>query len=306
MKEQIPYQKKVTSYFQSLSSQWHDVYADHTIFAETIQNRHTTVLDWVDSLALPAGARVLEIGCGAGLMATTLAERGFYVQAIDVSAAMVEQARQNAEAHGVADHLQVNVGDIYALAFEDVSFDLVLAVGVLPWIANVELALQEVARVTKPDGYVMLTTANWLGLPGLLDPQLNPLFTPLRRGLRAILERAGLRVGLPDQLPKMIYHRRQFINNALKDTGLVKMRDKTLNFGPLSFFCHNVLPNQLSLRLHRQLQHWADRNMPIVRSLGKTYLVLAYKASRATHEFHPLGPSTASSLPDKVEGTVIH
>jgi ubiquinone/menaquinone biosynthesis C-methylase UbiE len=279
MKNYVPYQEKVNAYFQSLSSQWNDVYTERTVFAETIQTRHAAVLDWIDSLALPSGAQVLEIGCGAGLMAITLAERGLRVQAIDTSMAMVQQARQNAETRGVTDLLTVDVGDTYALAFDDRSFDLVLAVGVLPWIAKAELAIQEMARVTKPGGHIIVTAANWIGLSCLLDPQLNPAFMPLRRRIRAILGQAGLRVGLPEQLPKMVYHRRRFIDEALKDAGLLKIRGRTLGFGPFSFFCHFFLPDRLGLALHHRLQRLADQNVPAVRSLGRTYLVLASKAA---------------------------
>jgi ubiquinone/menaquinone biosynthesis C-methylase UbiE len=279
MKDYVPYQEKVNAYFQSLSSQWNDVYTERTVFAETIQARHAAVLDWIDGLALPPGAQVLEIGCGAGLMAITLAERGLRVQAIDTSMAMVQQARQNGEARGVTDLLTVDVGDTYALAFEDGSFDLVLAVGVLPWIAKAELAIQEMARVTKPNGHIILTTSNWIGLPCLLDPQLNPVFMQLRQRMRAILGQAGLRVGLPEQLPKMVYHRRRFIDEALKDAGLLKVRGRTLGFGPLSLLCHPVLSERLGLALHHRLQRLADQNVPVVRSLGRTYLVLASKAA---------------------------
>jgi ubiquinone/menaquinone biosynthesis C-methylase UbiE len=279
MKNYVPYQEKVNAYFQSLSSQWNDVYTERTVFAETIQTRHAAVLDWIDGLALPPGTQVLEIGCGAGLMAITLAERGLRVQAIDTSMAMVQQARQNGEARGVSDLLTVDVGDTYALAFEDSSFDLVLAVGVLPWIAKAELAIQEMARVTKPGGHIIVTAANWIGLSCLLDPQLNPAFMPLRQRMRAILEQAGLRVGLPEQLPKMVYHRRHFIDEALKDAGLLKVRGRTLGFGPFSFFCHFFLPDRLGFALHHRLQRLADQNVPVVRSLGRTYLVLARKAA---------------------------
>jgi ubiquinone/menaquinone biosynthesis C-methylase UbiE len=278
MKNYVPYQEKVNAYFQSLSSQWNDVYTERTVFAETIQARHAAVLDWIDGLALTPGAQVLEIGCGAGLLAITLAQRGLRVQAIDSSMAMVEQARQNAEARGITDLLKVDVGDAYTLAFADSCFDLVLAVGVLPWIAKAELAIQEMARVTKPKGHIILTTANWMGLPSLLDPQLNPTLTPLRQRIRVALEGAGLRVGLPEQLPKMLYHRRHFIDKALREAGLLKIRDKTLGFGPFSLFCHTVLPERSGLALHHRLQRLADQNVPVVRSLGKTYLVLANKA----------------------------
>jgi ubiquinone/menaquinone biosynthesis C-methylase UbiE len=275
----IRYQEKVTAYFQSLSSHWNDLYTSRSVYAETMRARRAAVLDWIDSLALAPGSQVLEIGCGAGLMAIALAERGLRVQAIDASEAMVQQARQNTVLAGTTDQLKVEVGDVYALAFEDDSFDLVLAIGVFPWLAQAELAIREMVRVTRPGGDVILTASNWIGLPGMIDPRLNPALAPLRQRVRAVLARVGFRIGLPEQLPKMVYHRRRFIDEALMGTGLIKMRDRTLGFGPFTFFCRPVLPNRLGLALHHRLQHLADRNVPVVRSLGMSYHVLARKGN---------------------------
>ena len=74
--------------------------------------------------------------------------------------AMVEQARQHAAESGVIESLSLDVGDVYALTFEDSSFVLVIAIGVIPWLARPELAMQEMARVTRAGGHVILTADN--------------------------------------------------------------------------------------------------------------------------------------------------
>src|SRR5437899_5378797 len=121
-------QQQVNAYFQSQSSYWEDIYSSSGVQGEIYRDRQAAVLAWIDSLALAPGSQVLEIGCGAGLMAIALAERGLRVQAIDASKAMVQQARQNAVLAGITDQLKVEIGDVYALAFADDSFDLVLAI----------------------------------------------------------------------------------------------------------------------------------------------------------------------------------
>lgn len=269
------YQAKVTAQFQSQSSHWNDLYSSQSAYAETMRARSAAVLDWIDSLALAPGSQVLEIGCGAGLMAIALAERGLRVQAIDVSDAMVQQARENVAQAGRDCQINVEVGDVYDLTYADDFFDLVLAIGVFPWLAHAEPALREMARVTKPEGHVLLTTSNWIGLPALLDPRLNPSLAPLRRRVRAVLRRIGFQVGLPEQLPKLVYHRRRFIDGALGDVGMTKVRSKTLGFAPFTFLSHNVLPNRLALSVHHILQRLADQNVPVIRSTGIAYLVLA-------------------------------
>jgi hypothetical protein len=72
-------------------------------------------------------------------------------------------------------------------------------------------------------------------------------------------------------------HDRRFIDEALMGAELVKTRSMTLGFGPFTFLHHRFLPNSLDIALHHRLQHLADRNLPLFRSSGSQYLVLARK-----------------------------
>ncbi len=166
--------EKVNAYFQLQSTYWKEIYASSDLYGEIYRNRHYAVLDWVDSLNLSPGTRVLEIGCGAGLMSIALAQRGFRVYAIDSVETMVEQARKLAFESEFAGILTVDLDDVYSLTFEDESFDLVIAIGVIPWLDRVDLAIQQMARVTRPEGHVILTVDNWARLTNFLDPWLNP------------------------------------------------------------------------------------------------------------------------------------
>lgn len=274
-------QEQVNVYFQSRSSFWRDVYSSRGVFAEIIRDRHTAVLAWIDSLALAPGSRVLEVGCGAGFMAVALAQRGLHVHAIDSVEAMVELTRQHAAESGVASRLSVAAGDVYALDFEDDSFDLVLALGVIPWLEWPELAIQEMARVTQPAGHVILTSTNRASLPMLLDPLCNPVLAPLKHRVRKALERLGLlpQRSAEEQLGQH-YHPCRFIDEALARAGLAKARDTTLGF-EFSLFRHKVIPEPLATTLYHRLQHLADRNVLGFGSLGMSYHVLARKPAPA-------------------------
>ena len=125
-------QKKVNEYFQHRSSFWNDIYTSKGVFAETIRDRQAAVVAWIDSLALAPGARVLEIGCGAGFLTLLLARRGFQVSAIDTVEEMVEQTRCHVRECGLTGLISVDIGDVFALPFEDATFDLVTALGVIP------------------------------------------------------------------------------------------------------------------------------------------------------------------------------
>lgn len=270
-------QEKVNAYFTAQSSFWKDIYAKKDVYAQIHQDRHVAILEWITSLALAPTARVLEIGCGAGFLSVALAQCGFQVCSIDSSAAMVEQARANATAAGVADAISLTIGDIYSLAFDPASFDLVVAVGVIPWLAQPELAMQEMARVLKPGGFLILTADNRARLNIHLDPSLYPGFLPLKRLAKDILSRTGIRRRSPDEVDSH-FHTRRTIDSILSRLHLVKTNSKTLGFGPFTLFRCPLLPNSPGIALHRRLQRLADQGAPVLRATGSHYIVLAQKA----------------------------
>src|SRR5258708_7920932 len=186
-------QEEVNLYFQLQSTYWKEIYTHGDVYAGIHQQRHEQVLEWVEELGLTADAQILEIGCGAGFLSLALAERGFNIHAIDSVDAMVTQTRQHAREAGLAEKISVEVGDISALAFEDKSFDLVLAIGVFPWIERVDRATQEMTRVLKPGGHVLLTADNRARLNIWLDPLRNPLLSPLNKSVKPLLNRSGIR-----------------------------------------------------------------------------------------------------------------
>jgi len=269
--------EKVNAYFQLQSTYWKEIYASSGLYGEIYRNRHDAVLDWVDSLNHPSGTRVLEIGCGAGLMSIALAQRGFHVYAIDSVETMVEQARKLAFDAEFAGILTVDLGDVYSLTFEDESFDLVIAIGVIPWLDRVDLAIQQMARVTRPEGHVILTVDNWARLTNFLDPWLNPALGPFKRGMKDLLDRVGLRRRSLSDIGAN-YHSHRFIDEAMAGVKFIKHRSMTLGFGPFTLFRHTVIPEPLGIRLNYRLQSLADRNVPLFRSTGAHYIVLARKS----------------------------
>jgi ubiquinone/menaquinone biosynthesis C-methylase UbiE len=165
------YQKRVDSYFDSRSSYWEEIYNAQSVQGVIHQQRMAVVLKWIDGLALPRGSRILEVGCGAGLTMIELAHRGYVVDGIDSSEAMIDLALRNAIEADVGDRVKVFRGDANSLPFADDMFTLVLAMGVIPWLESPSTAVREMARVVKPGGYVILASDNRTRLNHLVDPR---------------------------------------------------------------------------------------------------------------------------------------
>lgn len=273
-------QTYVNDYFHTHAVEWNDLYSGDDVGAQVHRERHQLALAWIDGLGLPAGARVLEVGCGAGLLSVDLARRGLRVMAIDPVEAMVAQTRARGERIGLdPEALTVALGDATALAFPDESFDLVVALGVLPWLEDPHVAVREMARVTRRGGHVLVTDDNRYRLHSFFDPWLNPGTAALKRIARAGLARTGLYRPSGHSLGARL-HSSRYTDSALADAGLAKMRGATVGFGPFTFFRRTILPSSYGNTLHHRLQRLADRQVPILRSTGSQYVVLASKASK--------------------------
>ncbi len=269
-------QKDVNVYFQSRLSKWKNIYANDGVRGEIYRARQAIVLNWIDDLGFEPGSQMLEVGCGAGFLSTALAQRGFRLHAIDSVEDMVELASQHAMAARLTHLLSLSLGDVHYLAFEDNTFDLVVTLGVIPWVERPDLALQEIARVTKPGGYVLLTTDNWAGLINWLDPVYHPLSKPLKQGINKVFKSVGLSYRVP---PTATSQSCRQVDKTLADLKLEKVSGKTLGFGPFTLFNCPVVPKEIGKWLHMRLQWLADRNVVGLRSSGKHYIVLARKSA---------------------------
>ena len=109
------------------------------------------------------GKRVLEIGCGRGVFARELAERGADLVVADFSPAAVRLAEERLRDRGV----ETLVADIQAIPFPDDSFDVVISQETVEHVPEPERALAELVRVTRRGGTLILTGPNYLNLLGL-------------------------------------------------------------------------------------------------------------------------------------------
>jgi len=106
------------------------------------------------------GTTFLDVGCGLGAHSLRLARRGFTVSAVDFSESILEQARENVRANGLAGRITVEQADLLALPFRDDAFDNVLCWGVLMHVPEMARAMTELARVTAPGGVLVINEVN--------------------------------------------------------------------------------------------------------------------------------------------------
>src|SRR5688500_13846854 len=102
--------------------------------------------EYLTLLGISQGQRVLDVGCGSGVVTRDIAKRvrpGGSVVGVDPSAELLKVARQHAEDAGLAGLIDFQEGDCRNLAFPDAPFDVVLAATVLAHVPEAEKALPE-------------------------------------------------------------------------------------------------------------------------------------------------------------------
>jgi SAM-dependent methyltransferase len=159
----------------------------------------------LDAAHVTTGTRLLDAGCGAGLLALLASLRGAQVTALDAAPTLLAVVRERVPAADVRE------GDLEALPFPDASFDAVTAVNSIFYAADMSVAMRELARVVCPGGRVVITAwgppdrsevlTDLFSKVGPLMPPPPPGSSPAHPGalskpgeLAAVLQRAGLRV----------------------------------------------------------------------------------------------------------------
>jgi SAM-dependent methyltransferase len=127
-----------------------------------------------EAVDLRAGQRVLDVACGSGNASLAAARRFCQVTGVDYVPALLERARQRAQAEGLEASFQE--GDAEALAFPDASFDVVLSTCGAMFAPDQERTASELLRVCRPGGRIGMV--NWVP-----DGYVGELFRTIGRYL---------------------------------------------------------------------------------------------------------------------------
>ncbi len=108
----------------------------------------------LNRIGLARGLRILDVGCGDGVLATRLAQDGARLTGLDASAEMVAAAHRRAMVAGV--DLELVEGDASNLPFPREQFDLVVSVATLCFSDDPKEPIREMIRVLEPSGRLIL------------------------------------------------------------------------------------------------------------------------------------------------------
>ncbi len=142
--------------FSDLAHRWWDTESDF----RPLHQINPLRLDWIDSLAALPGKRVLDVGCGGGILADSMARRGADVLGIDLAGKALKVAQLHAM-EAATPRVQYREVAVEALADEMASqFDVVTCMEMLEHVPEPASVVAACARLVKPGGRLFFSTIN--------------------------------------------------------------------------------------------------------------------------------------------------
>lgn len=143
------------SKFEALASRWWDKEGEF----KPLHDINPLRVNFIDLQANLAGKNVLDVGCGGGILAEAMAQRGAKVTGIDLGEANLTTAKLHALESGTkVDYQCIAVEDLAVDAAN--SFDLVTCLEMLEHVPNPASIIQACARLVKPGGQLVFSTIN--------------------------------------------------------------------------------------------------------------------------------------------------
>lgn len=142
--------------FSELAHRWWDLESEF----RPLHQINPLRLDWLDAIAPISGQRVLDVGCGGGILADSMARRGAQVLGIDLADKALKVAQLHALEAGTRG-VKYREASVEALAAEQPgSFDVVTCMEMLEHVPRPASVVEACAALVKPGGWVFFSTIN--------------------------------------------------------------------------------------------------------------------------------------------------
>jgi ubiquinone/menaquinone biosynthesis C-methylase UbiE len=142
-----------------LGQYWNDLYRNVDNCRDFHFVQRLEIVTRVITERFSPDTKVLDLGCGAGVLTEQLVAAGFDVDAADMSADMLEFARARLAQYD-ASRYRLTRAECQDLPFPDASFDVVACIGVFGYMDDVDAAIAEIKRVLRPGGTLVFSIRN--------------------------------------------------------------------------------------------------------------------------------------------------
>ena len=141
--------------FSAAAQQWWDPLGD----MRTLHHMNPLRLAYIDNAVRLAGKKVLDLGCGGGILAETMAAKGALVTGLDPSEKLIEIARQHSRQAGVNVEYVPGTAARFAEQYP-ANFDVLTCMELLEHVPDVSALIAACANLLRPGGQLLLSTLN--------------------------------------------------------------------------------------------------------------------------------------------------
>jgi ubiquinone/menaquinone biosynthesis C-methylase UbiE len=266
------YYKKL---YNEKSGYWDSVYkvdeCELSIYAMHFLQRRNIIWQMISRLPKHESMTALDAGCGPGAYLQILLSEKYEVDALDPAEEMLERARANVPV-GLEQSVHFHHGEVQSLRFKDATFDLVLSVGVIMYIEDDVKAVQELCRVLKPGGTLIMVVDNKRNLADLIDipARARNFFKKIlgyflrHRSLGHTAEFGYSRTYSPHE-----------IKSLLRQNGLEIEAEASTGINPLLFNGKRIFTNRIDVRLEKVFQGLTK--LPGLKRTGYIYVCTGHR-----------------------------
>ncbi|PPE65419.1 bifunctional 2-polyprenyl-6-hydroxyphenol methylase/3-demethylubiquinol 3-O-methyltransferase UbiG [Caldimonas caldifontis] len=142
--------------FSELAHRWWDPESEF----KPLHQINPLRLDWIDALAGLSGKRVVDIGCGGGILSDAMARRGAHVLGIDLAAKPLKVAQLHALEASTPNVSYREVSAEALAAEQPAQFDVVTCMEMLEHVPDPASVIRSASTLVKPGGWVFFSTLN--------------------------------------------------------------------------------------------------------------------------------------------------
>lgn len=259
-------QVKISNHFTNTLDYWHSLYDGSTFLSLHMADRKRIVLDLVRSHAQGNPLKILDMGCGTGILTRALLDEKHSVASLDCSRRMLEKLEDSLKDSRCDTFLGTYLGNVAGTSFPAEDFDAIICIGVFQYQLNDDDLLREISRILKKGGFCIYTLPNLLRLNYLLDPFYYIRF--LARAIKRFLPKAlGKDIGTPNALSGEVsdilpYDKKYFmwqLNKSIEKQGLRLKETVGFGYGPLTFWSKQIHSDELAVKVSSALDQVANR-----------------------------------------------
>ncbi len=185
--------------------------------------------------------RVLDVGCGPGVMTEAVLERGGTFDGLDLSPEMVREAK---EKFGHLPGVHFAEGNIEAIDAADNSYDQLICMAVIEYLKTPDQALAEMKRVLKPGGIAIITVPKrW---------HVSRVTVAANKPVRLLAKLLG--AATADHLPRLCLQPDE-LDQAARRVGLIPDGGSQYHFTPVAYPLTRVAPG-LTMQMNMPFEKW--------------------------------------------------